>query len=130
MLLNDGTAGFENGIRDLIKEGFGRHRCGIGGAQKHSIRGEQGESEIDQAMEIFSGSKWPALARLGKGGWIEHDRVEKTLLLVKPPQPIEHVTVDEIVAGMVQSVEFEVAAAPVEVFPRQVQARGYSSCHR
>src|SRR5262245_60484355 len=95
---------------------------GVCGTKQNSIGLQYLQCRRDELPEIFLDLKPAARFRLRKSRWIENDRVKRPPLLRQALQPIESVTVNEVVPRRIQPVEDEVAPAPLEVFLRKIKA--------
>jgi len=100
-----------------FSEGFMGQRSGVGAAKQDAIGFQTGQSQLNQRTIIRLDSEYLRLPVPGKSWRIKNDDIKLPASTAESAQPIENVTVDEIVFCQVEMIELIVALAPFQRLP-------------
>ena len=100
-----------------FSEGFMGQRSGVGTAKQDAIGFQTVPSQLNERTVVGFDSEYFRLPVPGKSWWIKNDDIKPALASAESSEPIENVTVNEIVFCQVQMIELIVALSPFQRLP-------------
>src|SRR6516165_2870217 len=100
-----------------FSEGFTVQRSGVGAAKQDAIGFQTVQSQLNERTVVGFDSEYFRLPVPGKSWWIKNDDIKPAVTSAESSEPIENVTIDEIVFCQVQMIELIVALSPFQRLP-------------